>query len=167
MLSRLAEIQYIISMKCDNCAGEDSVFYIFPGNDGTEERLCHNCASIKGYINDTCYKTEKSFAGSMDQVHSCPKCAWTQELLRSTGRIGCDECSLVFRSGIEAVKRQLDFINSYEGKSPSYNYNKNGTKHDNTGYDKLNTALENAIKNEDFESAAIYRDELLKKKRKG
>lgn len=147
-------------MRCDVCGSNDSVFFVKPDSGGGEIHVCRACAVIKGYA-----QAGDGFGARLDsffneqhvQSGPCPRCAWTEEQLASTGLLGCTECSKVYRHSVISIRKRAGAIGPYEGKVPRASNDGNSVEHSKAD---LSASLEHALRTEDFEAAAKIRDRL-------
>lgn len=81
----------------------------------------------------------------------CPVCGRTYSDFRRTGKIGCGECYRVFRPQIEDTLRHVQPSVTHTGKIPS----KSGEElRRRRQYESLKAQLSEAVKKEDYETAA-------------
>jgi len=147
-------------MRCDVCGSGDSVFFIKPDGSGGELRMCRSCAVSRGHASDG-----KGLGVRLDSLlgvdsgsvaGACPSCGWTAALIRTSGRLGCSACVQIFRRDIMSVLKRAGRAGPYEGKIPRRNFSSS----EEPPTEALSAALEQAIQNEDFETAATLRDRL-------
>lgn len=81
----------------------------------------------------------------------CPICGHTWTDFRRTGRFGCGECYKAFRTPAETTLRQIHSTSVHTGKIPSKSGNELKKKRQ---YESLKSQLQEAVKNEDYETAA-------------
>lgn len=82
----------------------------------------------------------------------CPSCGFTAEHLRKTGRLGCPQCYESFRGMLEDVLSDCQKGSTHSGKVP---HSMRGLRRKN-----LESALDEAVRDERFEDAAELRDQL-------
>jgi protein arginine kinase activator len=142
---------------CDECG-------LFPGNihltqiveKGSESfHLCAGCAKRHG-IHVTADENEMSvFSQESAENRECPSCRMKLSEFRSKGRLGCPACYEAFDKEIEMLLNQVHGSSDYRGKkyrSTLINEVNKG------GLSQLCLDLDAAIKNEEFERAAVLRD---------
>ncbi|MGL4656037.1 MAG: UvrB/UvrC motif-containing protein [Sarcina sp.] len=105
------------------------------------------------------YLNKKNDTKSLEINSVCGKCGTTYENLKESGIVGCSDCYNTFELGI------IPMVNRYHGSS----YHMGGNKfsyitRDEKGLEYLQQELEEAIKFEEYEKAAILRDEIRKLK---
>lgn len=81
----------------------------------------------------------------------CPVCGRTLSDLRRTGRLGCGECYSTFRPALEEMLRQIHSNSVHRGKIPSKS---GGELKKRRRLELLKSKLQEAVKNEDYETAA-------------
>lgn len=91
---------------------------------------------------------------------ACPQCGMTLEEFRKKGRLGCANDYVVFGEHLSDLLERIHGAREHRGRSPA------GAPEDNTRREReeriqhLRAELENAIRQEAYESAARLRDEL-------
>ena len=88
----------------------------------------------------------------------CPTCGSTLREIADAGKVGCAECYRTFRSELAPTIRRIHGRVSYKGTSPEASAE---TKAETVSEaDALRAELYEAIKNEEFERAALLRDKI-------
>jgi len=113
--------------------------------------MCRSCAVTRGYA------SEGEGLGASPASGTCPACGWTAASIRSSGRLGCSDCAIVFRREILSALKRSGSHGPYEGKVPHRGLA--GTVQE-ASITALSAALERAIRSEDFEEAATIRDRI-------
>lgn len=88
---------------------------------------------------------------SYREAQKCPLCGHTWADFRRTGRFGCGECYKTFRAPVEETIKQIHTTSSHTGKIPSRSGEKLKTKR---RLEELKAKLQDAVRNEDYETAA-------------
>lgn len=170
-------------MKCQCCENEANVFYtqVIDGK-SKKMNLCDTCAEDQGITtleqfniadvlmgdgvsessssnNDT---EEPISAQGQNQSSSkamteCKNCGFTLNDLRKIGRLGCSHCYGHFGSEVESMLKNMHRGTEHKGKMPVGMIAAMKEKRD---LQKLQTALDRAISDENFEEAVILRDKL-------
>ncbi len=158
-------------MKCDICGLREAVIHIqqIIGNEKVELHICEECARERG-INTKGDKIEFSISnlimGLVDvkDVHPrktakrvCPKCGTTFENFKKTGKLGCTECYVTFEREIRSILRKMYGKTQHIGKFPKQ------LKRYKTfliDLEILKEDLKKAIRNENYEKAAMLRDRI-------
>src|SRR5262249_42979066 len=87
----------------------------------------------------------------------CPKCGFTQADFKKAGRLGCSECYTTFAEGLEGLLKTMHKGTRHLGKVPqALQQTRDLAERRKVLQKKLNKAVED----ENFEQAAILRDEL-------
>lgn len=157
----------------------------------TEYRLCEECAKKLG-IEDIDFNMPINFSNFLSDffeddallpsfaksgLTKCPKCGLTYDEFAQNGKFGCEECYDAFSNKIDAVLKNLHGSAKHRGRAPkriadksSHNVkDKDLVDSDKMKIDKkqeqinkLNKDLQLAIKEERYEDAAKFRDEIKK-----
>ena len=92
-----------------------------------------------------------------EKEQRCPLCNSSISDIRKSGKAGCSECFDFFRSTMEMTLRQIHQNSAHMGKIPS----KAGRElKEKRHLDTLKKQLEDAVRNEDYESAAKIHKEI-------
>ena len=165
-------------MLCDICHKNEATIHIQEIVNGQKKsmHLCSSCAAAKqagdnldlGPFNlagllyqlagsEQAGAPEKKDAGESGQL-VCPNCSWSEKQLRSTGRVGCENCYRVFESILSEAIKNMHRGTSHLGKNPAGSGNELCKLHSELV--KLQKKLCQAVEAEDYESAALYRDRI-------
>ncbi len=129
--------------------------------------LCEACAKSKG-VNDPAgfaladlllglgasQEIEQSVGGSDVK---CPQCGFSHADFKKSGRLGCPECYRTFAEGLEGLLKTMHKGTRHVGKVPA------ALRQSREAADRLKSLqkkLARAIEDENFEQAAVLRDEL-------
>jgi len=137
-------------------------------NGNVEERhLCDLCAKNNNDLDfDLPFSFQKIFTGLIDSIQegqakvkniSCPKCGLTYERFMKNGKFGCSNCYEVFKEDVESLLKGIHGHNEHNGKIPK---RANKSILQKREIETLRIDLQNAIEDEDFEKAALLRDEI-------
>tara|TARA_R100000027_G_scaffold391_3_gene489 strand:- start:5239 stop:5745 length:507 start_codon:yes stop_codon:yes gene_type:complete len=91
------------------------------------------------------------------EVHACPKCGCDDSQLQQTGRFGCPDCYEAFEPILPELLGKIQPGLSHEGKVPAHGVQRQRVEKKQM---ELRKKLEAAVREERFEDAAVYRDEL-------
>jgi len=131
--------------------------------------LCEDCAKTKGINDPTSFgladldlvlglgasQQLEQAAGGVEL--KCPRCGFTQADFKKSGRLGCPECYVTFAEGLAGLLKTMHKGTRHTGKAPEA---LRATR-ENAGLLKtLQAKLARAIKDENYEQAALLRDEL-------
>ena len=162
-------------MLCENCGRNDAnVKYTQIVNGIKKEmNLCSECSG-KLNLNEFNFSMPFSFSNffgnflndydnsvvlpivNREKTLKCDKCNMSYSEFLSSGKLGCSNCYNVFSDKIDYVLEKLHGSSKYVGKTFSRK------KDINTELDVLRGKLEKFIKEENYEQAAIIRDEIKK-----
>lgn len=154
-------------------------------NQKVEMHLCEQCANEKGQlgfpftisINGLIagllgFDTEKvnnnissNKAGSINpytraaqqETLQCEKCGMTLEQFLKLGKLGCSNCYTTFEGKLNPLIRRLQGSVEHNGKIPS---KLSKTQLVNKEITKLKDLLNKAVEREEYEKAALFRDEI-------
>ena len=153
-------------MLCDHCGKNEATVHMVYSMNGVQKEynLCEECrAKMTGTVNP--FSIANLFSGFMQPeyhrqpVQACEQCGWTEENLRETGRVGCAHCYEVFRELLNPVlksaQKSLKHIGKDGGADPALIEKRRREA-------QLREQIEQAVKREDYEQAAVLRDELKK-----
>jgi len=158
-------------MICDLCNENEAVLYIEQANGNTKRKLnlCIECARRYGVSPDS--KTiGKSLAAlfnafsdignrkvSEDDKKLCPVCGTSLSTIRNSKHAGCPECYSIFKEDIAPIFKNIGVVSSYTGSMPKRLKNFRSVLTDRI---VIQAKLEESLKHEDYEKAAMYRDYL-------
>lgn len=130
--------------------------------------LCEACAKSKG-VNDSSFALADLLLGlgasqEIDQSSGgaelkCPNCGFTQADFKKSGRLGCASCYKTFVEGLEGLLKTMHKGTRHVGKVPEALRRSRDTADQ---LKALQKKLAKAIEEEDFEQAAVLRDEIKK-----
>lgn len=169
-------------MKCDKCGSPNVVTKIvIQGEKNAEElNLCPNCfqtfvkehpeikqgpmgKSLNEFLLGTLNLLNSNIKLKNEQndphnvpIRQCPGCSSPSIKIIKEGMVGCSQCYTFFQSEID------DYLMKYIGINQKFLNEKYKTKKEII--EELNSKLENAVKTENYEIAALVRDELNKVK---
>ncbi len=157
-------------MKCELCGENDSVVHVQQviGNETVDMHLCGVCAHEKG-ISKSSDKIELSLSqfltGLLDlgtketepDTSECPTCGMKITDFKNDGRLGCPDCYVSFSSEIRNVHKRLSGASRHKGKLPAKLRTYKELLIDR---ERLKSQLEQAVDQEDYETAAIIRDQI-------
>ena len=131
--------------------------------------LCEDCAKTKGINDPTSFgladldlvlglgasQQLEQAAGGVEL--KCARCGFTQADFKKSGRLGCPECYVTFAEGLSGLLKTMHKGTRHTGKAPE------ALRSTRENADKLKTLqakLAKAIKDENYEQAALVRDEI-------
>jgi protein arginine kinase activator len=129
--------------------------------------LCEDCAKTKGMNDPTAFSLADLLLGlgasqEIEQAAGgaelkCPRCGFTQADFKKAGRLGCPECYHTFAEALGSLLKTMHKGTHHVGKVPE------ALRQSRDLSDRLKVLQEKltkAITAEDFEEAAILRDEI-------
>jgi protein arginine kinase activator len=131
--------------------------------------LCEDCAKTKGINDPTSFgladldlvlglgasQQLEQAAGGVEL--KCPRCGFTQADFKKSGRLGCPECYKTFADGLAGLLKTMHKGTRHTGKAPEA---LRATRENADKLKTLQTKLARAIKDENYEQAALLRDEI-------
>jgi protein arginine kinase activator len=158
-------------MLCCICKEREATVHLtqIAGEKMQKVDLCEECAKTKGVNDPTGFSLadlllglgasqEIEQAGGGAEIH-CPRCNFTQSDFKKAGRLGCPECYKTFSEALEGLLKTMHKGTRHVGKAPE------ALRQNRDLSDRLKTLqkkLAKAIDQEDFEEAAVLRDEIKK-----
>jgi protein arginine kinase activator len=135
--------------------------------------LCEECAKQKGVNDPTGFSLADLLLGlgasqEMEQAVGgpeikCPHCGFTHADFKKAGRLGCSECYDTFREGLEGLLKSMHKGIKHIGKVPAALQQ---SRDFSEKLKSLQKKLDKAVADEDFEQAAVVRDEIKVMKEK-
>lgn len=165
-------------MKCDKCDREAIVeLNIIDGEhhkilkfcdehyleflEENEEFLIQNQVDfMKSFIEDLVSSMTSHFNKPEYKTMRCSSCGTSLDWVFDRGKFGCDHCFIDFSVEMDELIKKTQGSFSYEGKFPN-RYKELKEKIDEIK--DLREKLNDAIKEEKYEEAAVIRDEILDK----
>ncbi|MFH1784495.1 MAG: UvrB/UvrC motif-containing protein [bacterium] len=170
-------------MLCNMCHKKEAVVHFTEiiENQITKLHICEDCAKQKGLqfpfgkplfsmadllaglTNFEAYSTEQQ------AKIKCPKCGVTYNDFKRNGKLGCCECYTCFHTELATLLKRIHGGVTHLGKLPVSRGNKTGTKkkasvETSTSIERqlrqLQSELQDAVKREEYERAAIIRDRI-------
>ncbi len=159
-------------MVCDNCGKNEAEVHLtqIVDNEMTTLHLCPSCAADKGLEAETGGKNPPltDFLAQMGKAAlaeqeatvtgPCSYCGTTVEDFKRTGRLGCPHCYSVYESQLRAILRRIHGSTQHLGKVyvPPASEEADRTAR----LVGLRRKLQRAVESEDFERAAVIRDQI-------
>lgn len=161
-------------MMCEDCGKKPSTFHMTEIINGKskEINLCEDCASKnEEFAFNPSFTIQNLLAGLLDIPSekeiktdkiddiTCESCGTTYEEFKRKGKFGCSKCYDSFRVQLEPLLKKIHGHDTHVGKIPKRTGGKIKIKKD---ISSLKSNLQAAIVNEEFEEAAVLRDEIKK-----
>lgn len=157
-------------MLCDFCHSREAVFFIEQVHNSEKHKLnlCMDCAVKRGLSSDP-RSIEKSIGGifaeftaaskkiSEEEKKLCPVCGTSLASIKKSRHVGCPECYSIFKDEITDLVKSAGGNIAYTGSMPRRLANFKSVLTDRI---LLRAKLDESLKKEDYEKAAIYRDYL-------
>lgn len=164
-------------MLCQMCGQHPATTHIKTIVNGklTQAHLCADCAKKQGYGNlfadwgSGFGSLLSGFMGSAAparQVTRCPGCGASFEDITRSGKIGCAECYHTFRGQLLPIIQRIHGTAQHKGKAPGSSAlrvtdtNNKIVAVEETPLEEKKRLLKQAIETQDFERAAVLRDEI-------
>jgi protein arginine kinase activator len=156
-------------MLCCVCKEKEATVHLtqIAGEKMQKVDLCEECAKTKGVNDLTSFSVADLLLGlgasqEIEQagggtVVRCPRCGFTQADFKKAGRLGCPECYKTFADALEGLLKTMHKGTRHVGKVPE-SLRQNRDLSDRLKL--LQRKLTKAIETEDFEQAALLRDEI-------
>ncbi len=160
-------------MLCDDCHKNEANIHItqISSEGKIDKHLCEACAAKYGdfpppgakdfTVNDF---LKGIFGKPVEEQETppptglvCPNCGMTFEDFAHSGKIGCSVCYDTFRRQITPLLTRIHGASAHSGKIPR---SSGGALVARREVEILKEKLNNAVKNEEYENAAKYRDEI-------
>src|SRR2546423_1821666 len=156
-------------MLCCICKEKEASVHLtqIAGDKMQKVDLCEECAKTKGVNDPTGFSLADLLLGlgASDEIEKaaggaeikCIRCGFTQADFKKAGRLGCPECYKTFSEPLEGLLKTMHKGVRHVGKVPEVlRQNRDLTDR----LKQLQKKLSKAVEQEDFEEAAILRDEI-------
>ncbi len=162
-------------MICQSCGQREATTHIKTVVNGqlTETHLCGECARKQGYGHIMAdWGGFGSLLGGLlgespaQEVKRCPGCGSSFQQISKTGQIGCAQCYQTFRSQLLPVIQRIHGGAQHKGKVPGgsalrvQEARQQLVAVEESPLEEKRRLLKKAIEEQDFEQAAILRDQI-------
>ncbi len=159
-------------MLCQNCKCNNASSHIHTVVNGvvTDMYLCSECAKAvnKGFSNDDMFGLLSSFLKSTStptvKKLTCDCCGASFDDISKSGRVGCGNCYKTFINQLEPALIRIHGKSTHIGKRfANGEQNQENLSENNANDDKLEqlkAELKAAVEKEEYEKAAVLRDEI-------
>ena len=156
-------------MMCCVCKEKPATVHLtqIAGDKVQKVDLCEECAKQKGVNDPAGFSLADLLLGlgasqEIEQATGgvdvkCPQCGFSQADFKKSGRLGCPECYKTFAEGLEGLLKSMHKGTRHAGKVPEALHQ---TRDLSDRLKTLQKKLSKAIEEENFEQAAILRDEI-------
>ncbi len=173
-LWRLGRIIDVLSMtkeiQCDVCTKPATVHLtqIISGKVHKVD-LCEECAQKLGVTDPNGFSVSdllmKDISGEVKagngKTQSCGTCGYTRMQFKKTGRLGCSDCYDAFSDVLDGMLKGMHLGDTHTGKVPHVSLDRRQRRE---SIRALETRLQEAVGREDFEAAAVLRDQIYELK---
>lgn len=159
-------------MLCENCGKREATTHIKQVENGqaNQYHFCNECARSLGYddiFGDFSLNLSELFSNFFgdntlqlaDKTDRCEKCGCSFNDIVKSGRVGCADCYRKFYDKLLPSIQRIHGKASHLGKIPA-NPNKKKRPTKEEIIDKLNSDMQKAVEQQNFEEAAILRDRI-------
>lgn len=171
-------------MICQSCGKKTATTHIKTIVNGklTEYHLCGDCAKEKGYGSffDSWSLGFGNMLGGLlgkghpeENVLTCKKCGSTFAEIAKTGNLGCAECYTTFRRQLLPLIQRIHGTARHKGKSPGssalciQDNSHQMVAVQKPALEEKKRLLQKAIEAQEFEQAAVLRDEIKEMENNG
>lgn len=171
-------------MLCQSCGKKTATTHIKTIVNGklTQYHLCADCAKMKGYGNifqDWSFSFGNMLGGLLgttiqeEEILRCEKCGASFEEISKTGKIGCAHCYETFRRKLAPVIQRIHGTTQHKGKVPGgsalriADLNNKIMPVREAPVEEKRRLLKKAVEAQDFETAAVLRDEIKEMEKNG
>ena len=169
-------------MLCDKCKKRKATIYYteIVNGEKKEQHLCESCAAEYGEFQSFVSGKQLSLSNLLSNILSnysaddpkpkedevkaviqCERCGMTYDAFLQGEKFGCAQCYTSFGKQLEKSFRQLHGAVSHVGKKPiGFLSQMDKIVNDLSEVDILSIRLQDAIEKEEFESAALLRDQI-------
>ena len=164
-------------MICQSCGKKTATTHIKTIVNGklTEYHLCPDCAKEQGYgsfFDQWNLGFGNMLGGLLGKTHPeetvlrCKKCGATFSEIAKTGNLGCEECYHTFRRQLLPLIQRIHGTARHKGKRPGSSAlrisdtNRQMLAVQESALEEKKRLLQKAIEAQEFERAAVLRDEI-------
>ncbi len=160
---------------CEECGVNEACYTISVMMNGavTQRHLCADCMAkmnmnlSAGNIKHLLGAIMAAITGGSEEAETpaippekdvvCERCGTWLSAFTQSGRLGCPSCYQAFREQLTPMLQQIHGRVQHAGRKP---LDTEAAQRRRALYDRLSRQLEQAVAIEDFESAAVLRDQL-------
>jgi protein arginine kinase activator len=156
-------------MLCNACKKNEATVHLTQIVDNKMQTidLCESCSKAKGVDDPTGFSLAGLLLGlsagheqespAATTEPKCPRCGFSLGDFKKAGRLGCVVCYKTFAEPLQPLLKSMHKGTRHVGKVPHSFQRSHGVS---DRLRQLQKELDEAIKTEDFERAAILRDEI-------
>ena len=162
---------------CEECGVNEACYTIsvMMGGQITQRHLCADCMAkmnmnlaagnvkhlLSAIMSAISGSVEEAAASAAEDVDSglvvCERCGTTLSQFTKSGKLGCPGCYQAFWERLTPMLQQIHGRVQHAGRKP---LDDEASQRRRMMYDRLIRQMEEAVEVEDFESAAVLRDQL-------
>ena len=163
---------------CDECKAKEACYTVsvMMGDQVTQRRLCPDCMAkmnmnlAAGNVKHLLSAIMSAISGSVEEAAAtiaeeasetasivCERCGTSLSQFTKSGKLGCPSCYQAFREQLTPMLQQIHGRVQHAGRKP---LDDEAAQRRRAVYERLSRQLEQAVAMEDFETAAILRDQL-------
>ena len=156
-------------MICNVCKKKEAIVHYAEIVEGQMKKmdLCEGCAVEKGVGTSASTSLADLLSGfsewepskEIKDKETCPQCQMTYLDFKKTGRLGCGQCYKTFSRSLQPLLETIHHNSKHIGKSPIKSEAAAG---ETDRLKKLQLELQESVMNEEYEKAAMLRDEIRK-----
>ncbi|MBX6394404.1 MAG: hypothetical protein IRY98_01585 [Alicyclobacillaceae bacterium] len=158
-------------MICQQCGKRPATVHMTKIVNGqkSERHLCESCANESGELQfgpgtfsfpnilGSFFNTEAPPGSPSAQSMRCPSCGLTYHQFTQASRFGCPDCYRAFASLLDPVLRRMHGSSTHTGKVPRRGGGKLRLRRE---LEHLKQQLQEKVRMEQFEEAALLRDKI-------
>ncbi len=163
---------------CEECGVNEACYTIsvMMGGQITQRHLCADCMAkmnmnlAAGNVKHLLSAIMSAITGGVEEAAAaiaeeggeaasivCERCGTSLSKFTKSGKLGCPSCYQAFREQLTPMLQQIHGRVQHAGRKP---LDDEGAQRRRAVYDRLSRQLEQAVAMEDFETAAVLRDQL-------
>ena len=161
---------------CEECGVNEACYTIsvMMGGQITQRHLCADCMAkmnmnlAAGNVKHLLSAIMSAITGASEEAEAaapvapeddvvCERCNTSLSQFTKSGKLGCPNCYMAFREQLTPMLQQIHGRVQHAGRKP---LDTEAAQRRRTVYERLTRQLEQAVAMEDFETAAVLRDQL-------
>ena len=152
-------------MKCQSCGKKEATVRYMENINGKKQELffCSDCAKNLGVTNLSNIFSPL-FIDIPEHIRQeelkCKSCGYTLNDYTDTGLFGCPDCYTTFESELDELFLKIHGKNRHKNETKSTKKLKKEGSSLKDEIEELKKLLQQAVKNEEYEDAAKYRDRI-------
>jgi protein arginine kinase activator len=149
--------------QCSDCTKKTTIHFTqIINNKVYKLDMCEDCPLKKEVIDPGNFSLTEIFNPASKTVaqgdFACESCGMTQVEFEKRGRFGCPDCYTHFAPAVSSMVKDMHYGTDHRGKKPRLALERIDLSQK---VQHLRQALSHAVKQEDFEQAAVIRDQIL------